>query len=321
MSKSKNGRCGCRNRIVSSTVQKLQQGCTDVCVTPQCGSPEVLSLMAPLIYDEIGINLCATFPVGEDLLTTYPTAVCGALYVLDVVYTYGTEPGTVSVEAITGRPNCYAVILSGLTVQLALALYDDAGRLLATLYPEALFLPADPDADTYDEDMNPSSVVLEVFAPYGVAYTPGVDATADPTPVLNVLGFLETNNYVRQGLNLYAMPKLLNLDLEESEITVGLTLILQSLYFAGYRVATEGKILTPKGSLVAPDESDCMRFVTGDLLNLAIKPLNLGIPSCGDADKIPCGSDNACTTCVGNNNGGGTVITETTPAPAAFVEL
>jgi len=57
MSKSRNGRCGCRNRIVSSTVQKLQQGCTDVCVTPQCGSPEVLSLMAPLIYDEIGINM------------------------------------------------------------------------------------------------------------------------------------------------------------------------------------------------------------------------------------------------------------------------
>lgn len=315
MSKSKNGRCGCRNRIVSSTVQKLQQGCTDVCVTPQCGSPEVLSLMAPLIYDEIGINLCATFPVGVDLLTTYPTAVCGSLHVLNLVYTYGTDPGTVSVEAITGRPNCYAVTLSGLTAELALSLYDDTGRLLDTLYPKAIFLPADTTADTYDEDMNPSSVVLEIFAPYGVAYAPGTVATDDPTPIINILGFLDTNNFVRQGLNLYALPKLLNLDLEESEITVGLTLILQSLYFAGYRVATEGKILTPKGSLVTPDDSDCMRFVTGDLLNLAIKPLNLGIPSCGDAGKIPCLSGDRCATCVGNHNGDGTVITDTIGAP------
>ena len=227
---------------------------------------------------------------------------------MDVVYTYGTDPGTVSVEAITGRPNCYAVTLSGLTVQLALSLYDEAGRLLDTIYPEALFLPADTTDETYDEDMNPTSVVLEIFAPYGVSYTPGADA-GDPTPILNVLGFLDTNNYVRQGLNLYALPKLLNLDLEESEITVGLTLILQSLYFAGYRVATEGKILTPKGSLVSPDDTDCMRFVTGDLLNLAIKPLNLGIPTCDDPGKIPCIPENSCATCIGNNNGGGTVIT------------
>lgn len=313
MSKVKNGRCGCRNRIVSNTVQKLQKGCIDVCVTPLCGSPEVLSLMAPLIYDEIGINLCATLPVGADLLTLYPTATCGVLHVLDVTYTYGTEPGTVSVEAITGRPNCYAVTLSGLTVQLSLALYDEAGRLLGTLYPTASYLPPDTTDETYDEDMNPTSVILEIFAPYGVAYTPGT-GTEDPAPALNVLGFLNTNDYVRQGLNLYAMPKLLNLDLEASEITVGLTLILQSLYFAGYRVATEGKILTPKGSLVSPDDTDCMRFVSGDLLNLAIKPLNLGIPSCDDPGKIPCPPHNHCSTCVGNSNGG-TVITEPTTAP------
>jgi len=274
-----------------------------------------LSLMAPLIYDEIGINLCATFPVGVDLLTTYPTATCGTLHVLNILFTYGTDPGTVSVEAITGRPNCYGVTLSGLTIQLALALYDDIGRLLDTIYPEAVFLPADVTDDAYDEDMNPSSVVLEIFAPYGVSYTPGAVATDDPIPVLNVLGFLDTNNTVRQGLNLYALPKLLNLDLEESEITMGLTLILQSLYFAGYRVATEGKILTPKGSLVSPDDTDCMRFVTGDLLNLAIKPLNLGIPACNDPGKIPCGSENSCSTCVGNTNGGGTVITGTVTEP------
>lgn len=314
MSKMKSGRCGCHNRIVSNTVQKLRQGCTDVCVTPQCGSPEVLSLLSPLIYDEIGINLCATFPVGVDLLTTYPTATCGTLYVLDITFTYGTDPGTVSVEAITGRPNCYAVTLSGLTVQLALALYDDAGRLLDTIYPEALFLPANETADTYDEDMNPTSVTLEIFAPYGVSYTPGT-GTADPTPILNILGFFDTNNNIQQGLNLYALPKLLNLDLEESEITVGLTLILQSLYFAGYRVATEGKILTPKGSLVPADETDCMRFVTGDLLNLAIKPLNLGIPSCDDPGKHPCLPETSCSTCIGNVNGGGTVITPPATEP------
>ena len=60
MAKCKSGRCGCKARIVSNVIQNMQGNgtCIDVCTNPIRETPKVLSIMAPLIYDEIGINLC-----------------------------------------------------------------------------------------------------------------------------------------------------------------------------------------------------------------------------------------------------------------------
>ena len=77
--------------------------------------------------------------------------------------------------------------------------------------------------------------------------------------------------------------------------------MLQSLYYAGYRVASEGKINTPKGSIVPPDESDCIKFVSGDLLDLAIKPLNLGPPANEQDLKNDCQTGCQCD-CNCNDN-------------------
>ncbi len=277
-------RCMNRARIVSNTVQRLYAGCTDVCANPVCGDPSVLSLFAPLIYDEIGINLCATFDLGVDIAATYPTVTSASVKVIDATYTLGE--GGVQVEALTGRPNCYVVTLSEITVLFAMDLYDAAGRLVDTIFPTAVYLPADTTAPTYDEDTNPSSVELELFAPYGFSYD---TAGTDPTPVINFIGFSQDTNFVRQGINLYSLAKLLDFSTDDSTATVGLTLILQSLYFAGYRVESAGKIDVPKGSILAPENSECMRFVAGDLLNLAIKPLDLGELQGTDGTGCSCG--------------------------------
>lgn len=287
-------KCGCGTRISSHGVQNMNTGCIDVCVTPICADPSVLSIMAPLIYDEIGINLCTTFPLGTDIITTYPTAVNATAQVIDITYDYGD--GNVTIENIPSRPNCYLVTLSNLSVTFAINLYDSACRLLGTIYPTAVYLPPLTTAPTYDEDTNPTSVALEIFAPYGLSYA---TAGADPTPVLNYVGFLSDNNYVRQGLNLLGIPKVLNFDPVESTLSIGLTLILQSLYFAGYNVTSAGKICTPKGSLITPEDSDCMNFVAGDLLNLAIKPLELGAPNCEGNLKNECTT--SCGDCVSNS--------------------
>lgn len=280
-------RCGNRPRIVSNTVRNMCAGCQDVCANPVYGEPSVLSIMAPLIYDEIGINLCTTFELGTDIAAEYPTVTNAKLKVINASYAYG--PDDVLIEAITGRPNCYVVTLSNITVRFAMDLYDCCDRLVTTIYPTALFLPSNVCSPTYDEDTNPSSVELEIFAPYGLSY----DATgATPIPVINYLGFTQTNNFVRQGINLYSMGKILDFSTDDSTATVGLTLILQSLYFAGYRVNSAGKIDTPKGSILTPEDSDCVRFVAGDLLNLAIKPLDLGnsdVEKC----KKPCDTQNS----------------------------
>lgn len=284
-------KCCSRPRIVSNVCQCMNrsgENCTDVCTNPIIGDPNLLGIMAPLIYDEIGINLCTSVELAEDIQTTYPTATTASVSVVDVTYNYCS--GNVEIEAIANRPNCSLITLSNLSVQFAINVYDCCCRLLGTLYPTALFLPSDTSAPTYDADTNPSSVELELFTPYGFSY----DTTgATPMPIINAITFSSENNTVTQGVNLFANAKLLDFSTEDSTVTVGLTLVLQSLYFVGYKVQSAGKIDIPKGSIVTPDNSDCRRFVAGDLLNLAIKPLDLGNPENEHCHKTDCTSE-AC---------------------------
>lgn len=290
MAKCKSGKCGSTTRIISDTVNNMGEcGCYDVCRTPICGFADYLGLFAPVIYDEIGINLCAAFDLGVDILTTYPTASSASAQIIDISYSYGA--GNVQIGNLTGRPNCYSVTLSNLTVQFAVSIYDDACRLLDTIFVTGLYLPSDTTAATYNEDTNPSAVTLDIFAPYGVAYN-AADATF--TAALNNIGFLATDNVVRQGLNLYGVPKVLNFDVEDSTITMGITLVLQSLYFAGYKVKNAGRIDIPKGCIAPVETSQCLKFVEGDLLNLAIKPLNIGVPANEQCLKNDCSENNTC---------------------------
>ena len=52
--------------------------------------------------------------------------------------------------------------------------------------------------------------------------------------------------------------------------------------------ASAGKIVTPKGSIVAEEDSNEMKFVCGNLLNLSIKPLDLSPPKCEGRLKQDC---------------------------------
>ena len=287
---NKSNRCG--NRIVSNAAANQPAGCMDVCMNPICGNPSVLSLMAPLIYDEIGINLCCTFDLGTDISAEYPTAAKANVQVVDVAFEYGDD--NVEIAPLIGRPNCYQVTLTNLTVQFVMNLFDDDCRLLGTICPTAVYLPPSVTDATYNEDTNPTSVTLEIFAPYGLSFNTDGDA---PTYALNYIGFEPENNAVRQGLNLFALPKLLGFDVTDDTATVGITFVLQSLYYAGYNVESAGKIQTPKGSIVTPDDADCLRFVAGDLLDLAIKPLQLGPPACEENLKKDCSEPTGCGTC------------------------
>ncbi|MBR1771478.1 MAG: hypothetical protein IJ747_05570 [Lachnospiraceae bacterium] len=295
-------RCGSNPRIVSSVVQSMGNNgrCRDVCANPICGEPDMLGTCAPVIYDAIGINLCTSFDVGAEIATEYPTAVSASIRLIDATYSYGDE--NVNIEALSNRPNCYRITLSNITALFAMNLYDSAGRLLDTLYPTAVYLPSSTTDPTYDEDTNPNSVELDIYAPYGLSY----DTTgATPTPVIPFIGFNAAGNTVIQGITLNGMAKLLDFDTDDSSVSVGLTLCLQSIYFAGYKLATSGKINVPKGSIVAPEDTECIRFVAGDLLNLAIKPLELGEPlyeerykqECCGTDSGGCNTCSPCNTC------------------------
>ena len=51
---------------------------------PGCGEPENLSIYSPIIYDEVGINLCRTITIPENVLTLYPTTTYVQLLVADI---------------------------------------------------------------------------------------------------------------------------------------------------------------------------------------------------------------------------------------------
>ena len=128
---------------------------------------------------------------------------------------------------------------TNLTVDFVIYVYDCCKRLLATLpVTGVVYLPSATTDPEYDEDTNPTSVTMQLFAPYGVTYT---DTTA-ATPNLNFIGFLSTNGTVSQGLNLMAMSKVLNFDIANAEMTVGLTLIVKSIYYNQYRIPHNGQV-------------------------------------------------------------------------------
>ena len=286
MSKSKRCRCVLQNsgRIPAAT-SAWNGPCVDVCASPICAEPTVLTLMAPVIYDQLGINLCSAVTIPG--LAAFPTATSASVQVISIDLGDGSE-----ITQVPGRSNCYQITLAGLTVTFAVHLYDCANRLLSTLPATAIYLPPET-ADNFDEETNPSSIEFDLFAPYGVSYSDG----AITTPVLNYLGFSSANGTILQGLNYTAFAKLLNLDIADSTATVGLTLYVLSLYYAQYGFTGATRSEVPKVSLIPDEDSLCQDFVDGDLLNLAIKPLELSFPQCETKLKRPCPTcDSCCST-------------------------
>ena len=288
--------CNQNQRIINNDTVNNKGTCcgaTDVCLNPQCGEPRLLNLLAPVIYDEVGINVCRTITLPEGFLADYPTTYFATAEVIDISLET-TAAETSSVTPIATRPNCYNVTLTNLTVDFVIKLYDYSKRLLATLsLPGIVYLPSDVTAEGYDAETNPASTSFDIFAPYGISYVDG-DIT---TPELNVIGFSDTNNTVAQGLNIMALPKVLDFDPASDDITIGLTIICNSVYFNAYRIPHDGKAVATKESLVNDDDSIRMEFVEGSLLDRNIKPLEL----CNPGDQKNPNLNDEINNCGGSN--------------------
>lgn len=310
--KSRKCKCAQKKHYVSSGIAN-SGCCTDVCTTPICGTPDTLTLLAPVVYDELGINLCRQIPLtAADL----PATACSAsIQILDV--TFSETPGAeTTIAPINGRPNCYLITLTNLVITFAVTYYDPCGRILATATISATYLPTNDTVDGFDyvnDDTNPSSVEMEIFAPYGLTYQ---DA-ATGSPVINYIGFSTTNNTLQQGLVMIAIPKLLSFDVSEPSLTVGVTLYVKSVYFSQYLVPHNGRAVVPKGSLVPDDDTICMDFVCGELLDYEIKPLELGPPKFEGRLKQDCSENLGCSRITAGSGTGTTGTTPATPADPA----
>ena len=290
MAKNMSSGCkSCPKRYISPGVQNHDH-CRDVCVNPICGDPDMLTMLAPVVYDELGINLCRTMDISPP--SGAVTSVSAQILDIDFV---SAPDATTTVSQINGRPNCYLVTLTNLCVTFLLTFYDCTNRSIGTQTVRATYLPTNgsvADYDYLDDDTNPALVELEIFAPYGVSYT----ASESYAPVIQYIGFTCKNNTIHQGLNLIAIPKILSFDSSSDAITIGLTLYVKSIYYSQYLIPHQGKAVVPKASIQPNDDTICMDFVCGDLLELSIKPLELGPPKCESSLKQSCETPCDCCT-------------------------
>lgn len=254
--------------------------CKDPCISPLCGDPSLLAVYAPMIYDEIGINICQTLTIDNTIFSTLTNAERAVVQVLSMDFSNS------EITPSSGRPNCTEITLQNLTVTLLIRLYSCSDQLLGTFVQPFTYLPPTTAAG-YNEETNPSSVSLELFTPYGISYTLS-DTGTEASPLISYLGFTSDTRSMTQGLNAIAYPKVLDLNVTGSEITVGLTLVISSVFYSQYLIPHQGKVPVPKGTLDPQDDSLCLNFVNGDLLNLNIKPLELGGSVCEEPQKNTC---------------------------------
>ena len=274
--------CGCHNQCYSgssaynnTSVEKTDKKiCSDVCVNPHLGNPKSLTLLAPVVFDECGINLCKVIqrPVfcNPDIHTIQ-------VRVVDINWNLGRSDHSSHIETLRSRPFCSRVTLSGIQLKLAVTLLDHCHNIIDSFLITEEYLPASPDDCSYDECTNPCSLSFELYTPYGLSYLP----QDPPCPTINFFGMEETgtcgqgNNSLRQGVGAQALAKVVRYDSEDGVIALGLTIYLKSIYFVQYRMQHEGLAVPPKCAAVIDQCDVCKDFVEGDLLSLNITPIDL----------------------------------------------
>ena len=274
--------CSCHNQCSSgssaynnTSVEKTDKKiCSDVCVNPHLGNPKSLTLLAPVVFDECGINLCKVIqrPVfcNPDIHTIQ-------VRVVDINWNLGRSDHSSHIETLRSRPFCSRVTLSGIQLKLAVTLLDHCHNIIDSFLITEEYLPASPDDCSYDECTNPCSLSFELYTPYGLSYLP----QDPPCPTINFFGMEETgtcgqgNNSLRQGVGAQALAKVVRYDSEDGVIALGLTIYLKSIYFVQYRMQHEGLAVPPKCAAVIDQCDVCKDFVEGDLLSLNITPMDL----------------------------------------------
>lgn len=270
--------CGCSCHNTSSLQQDHTSSscCTtnsDICVNPPTGSPKALTLLAPVVFDECGINLCKV--VQRPVFCNHDIAFI-QLKVIDIDWNLGRGDHCSRIETLRSRPHCSRITLSSIRVKLAVTLLDRCHNVIDSFIMTEEYLPSSVDDCCYDECANPCSLSFELYTPYGLSYL-----TQDPPcPTINFFGMEENgscglgNNMLRQGVGAQALAKAIRFDSEDGVIALGLTIYLKSIYFVQYRVPHEGLAVPPKCAAMMDQCDACKDFIEGELLSMDVRPLD-----------------------------------------------
>lgn len=105
------------------------------------GEPKLLTCVAPVVFDECGINLCREIKIPEYLLEQHPSTEAIDVKVISIDFSIGEIDGSCVDTLPKKRPNCVRVKLSRLKVRFAAKLLDRHCKVLAEECFQALYLP------------------------------------------------------------------------------------------------------------------------------------------------------------------------------------
>ncbi|MGL4797993.1 MAG: hypothetical protein ACRCWY_01150 [Cellulosilyticaceae bacterium] len=299
-------------------------------ICPPIGEPKVLTMMAPVVFDECGINLCRVLSL-ENLVDAcaYPSnrttdilfdaiTVCDIeqaskiqLQVVDIDFNF-ICPKTCrysEIKPTKNTPNLSRVTLRDIDVTFAVQLISGNCKVYKEGMMTLRYLPGE-NCPGYDQDTNPSNISFDLYTPYGISYAPENPAGCNKlVPTINYIGFVENQHcdncecdrpcheYKTFESNnslrqgISAQALAKVIGIDDECMAIGLTLYIKSVYFVQYKFKNEGLCVPPKFLAVNTQEvSSCRKFCDGDLLEQSIKPLDV----CEKPKTIPTGCCNVC---------------------------
>lgn len=304
-----------------------------VAMCPPMGEPKLLTMMAPVVFDECGINLCRSVDIDElqdvcqdqprrqsdivfDGLTKYDLANAYKiqLQVVDIDFNFIDPMGNrySEIQPTKCKPNLSRISLKDIDVTFAVTIINESCRVEKQGMMTLRYL-GDERSDAYDSCTNPSCIAFDLYTPYGVSFAPENPTGCNKlVPTINFMGYVNSeqgrcgcgaskegffeypvNNTIQQGISAQALAKVVATN--GDSIAIGLTLYIKSIYFVQYKFRHEGLTVPPKLTPVDEQENNnCLDFVCGDLLEASIRPLEVG----EDAKSI----NNCNNNCNNNSN-------------------
>ncbi|ONI46278.1 hypothetical protein AN642_00685 [Epulopiscium sp. SCG-B10WGA-EpuloA2] len=179
---------------------------------PPIGEPQMLTLMAPAVFDESGVNLCRVIRIGElanacagsqmsrttDLLFDGLTildlqnATHLQLQVVDIDFNFVCPKSArySDIRPAKNNPNLSRVTLRDIDVTFAIKVIDKNCRVCKEGMMTLRYLPGE-HCPGYDEKTNPKNIAVDLYTPYGVAF-----AVENPSgcnklvPIVNYIGYV-----------------------------------------------------------------------------------------------------------------------------------
>ena len=112
-----------------------------ICNSSVNGRPKYLSVYAPVVYDEIGVNICRPVTIPEAVMTANPTVSQVQIDVVDIAFTVASEGIPATTVTNTVRANCTTVVLTNVSVTFRVKLFGDCNNFLTSTIIAANYLP------------------------------------------------------------------------------------------------------------------------------------------------------------------------------------